>query len=140
MRQLCDKNGQKEYQVLFRYVVFGILTTGINLIVFRLCNDGIGLYYVWANVCAWLASVIFAFVTNKIIVFRSVRWEKSIWIKEAVEFIGIRLLSGFLDMALMYIAISILHFNEWCSKIVVNIMVIIINYMMSKSYVFRMRI
>lgn len=122
---------------LFFYGVFGVLTTVVNLFVFKVFNETFGLYYMWSNVVAWVASVVFAFVTNKIFVFQSCNWKMSIWLKEAYEFTSARLLTGIMDMALMYLLISGVHVDEWISKIVVNILVIIGNYILSKLWVFK---
>lgn len=122
---------------LFFYGVFGILTTIINLLTFKVLNETFGLYYMWSNVVAWIAGVVFAFVTNKIFVFQSYNWKMSVWLKEASEFISARLLTGIMDMALMYLLVSGVHVDEWYSKIVVNILVIIGNYILSKLWVFK---
>lgn len=122
---------------LFFYGVFGVLTTVINLLVFKVFNETFSLYYMWSNVVAWIAGVVFAFVTNKIFVFQSYSWKTSTWIKEASEFTSARLLTGIMDMVLMYLLVSLVHVDEWYSKIVVNILVIIGNYILSKLWVFK---
>lgn len=119
------------------YIIFGILTTVINILVFGMVNNILGLQYFVANVLAWIISVIFAFVTNKYFVFRSKDFKLKIWIKEGVVFFGARLVTGILDMGLMIILISFLNLNELVSKVIVNVIIIISNYFLSKLWVFR---
>lgn len=57
---------------LVNYVVFGILTTIINLIIYALFTKVLGADYKLSITVAWLISIIFAFVTNKLYVFKKI--------------------------------------------------------------------
>lgn len=118
------------------YIIFGILTTAINILVFGIANNTFEMKYLIANVLAWILSVIFAFITNKYFVFKSKSWEPTIWIKELISFFGTRAVTGLLDMGLMIILISFININELISKVIVNILVIVGNYFLSKLWVF----
>ena len=128
---------QENIRELFFYGLFGTITTCINLLVFKFLNEFCGLHYLLSDLVAWAAGVIFAFVTNKIFVFRSINWNYAVWLKEAVEFTSARLLTGAMDMMLMYFAVSRFGFDEWWSKLIVNIIVIIGNFVLSKVWVFQ---
>ena len=60
-----------KYRQALLYLIFGVLTTLVNIGVYYLASDVVGLYYLLANVVAWILSVLFAFITNKSLVFES---------------------------------------------------------------------
>ena len=61
----------KKYEEIIAYVFFGGLTTLVNIVVFFVMNDIFHIHYLIANAAAWLASVLFAYVTNRTWVFKS---------------------------------------------------------------------
>lgn len=121
------------------YIVFGVLTTAINIISFFLFTRVFGMGLLASNIGAWIASVIFAFVTNKIYVFDSRNYSLKVVTKELVDFTISRGATGILDMGLMYLFVSVIHMEDMVSKIIINIIVIILNYVLSKLYVFKER-
>lgn len=126
IKQLLSK-----YGMFIRYVVIGLLTTAIDLVVFYIFKF-IGTNYLVANTIAWFASVVFAFFTNKQIVFRSAYTSKKAFVIELVEFFVLRGLSLFLDDGLMFLGISIMHLPTFIVKIGTQIVVVIANYIFSK--------
>lgn len=118
------------------YLIFGVLTTIINIAVYRLSTI-VGIAYWIANIVAWIAGVIFAFVTNKLFVFESRSLQPVVVLKEAVSFTTARLLSGVFDMAFMVVAIEMIGMDDFYAKIISNIFVIILNYIFSKLFVFK---
>ena len=116
------------------YMIFGVLTTLVNILVYLFFAKICGVYYVTSNILAWFFSVLFAYVTNRMWVFES---ENTNIIKEAILFFGGRLLSGILDTGLMILLIDILSVGDLISKIVVQIIVVIVNYVFSKWIVFK---
>lgn len=121
----------KSYEVL-SYLFFGACTTIINLLVFYLLRKmNINLYL--SNGISWFAAVIFAYITNRIFVFHS----KGKVAKEGLSFIFFRILSLVFDMAFMFLFIDMFHINEMVSKVIVNIIIIIINYLFSKIFIFK---
>lgn len=119
------------------YIIFGVLTTVINIAVFQITNGP--LHWPWqaANILAWILAVLFAFITNKLYVFKSKSFQAAVLWKEFVEFIGARLLSLGVDYACLWLLIDICHWNGLWAKIVDNVLVIIINYALSKLVIFR---
>ena len=132
MKELIKKVINKE---TISYVVFGVLTTVINIVVFNLCEYIMD--YKVANVIAWIAAVAFAFVTNKLYVFESKSWEIKLVGKEAAGFIGARLVSLAADMLFMIFAVEYLHMMKLLAKIISNVFVMIINYVFSKLVIFK---
>ena len=132
MKELIKKVINKE---TISYVVFGVLTTVINIVVFNLCEYIMD--YKVANVIAWIAAVALAFVTNKLYVFESKSWEIKLVGKEAAGFIGARLVSLAADMLFMIFAVEYLHMMKLLAKIISNVFVMIINYVFSKLVIFK---
>ena len=118
---------------IISYLIFGILTTLVNIVVYTVCNDLLQIQYLISNAIAWIVSVLFAYITNRKYVFES---KNSSMFNELVKFIGARLSTGIMDMILMWLFVDILCFNSMMSKIVVNVIVIVLNYVLSKIFVF----
>ena len=123
------------YKQIILYLIFGALTTLINIITFYICNNLFVIEYKLSNIIAWTLSVIFAFVTNKTIVFSSKDKKRIAY--EVVSFLIARLLSLLFDMALMIFMIDVLKIDALLTKIFVNIFVVVINYLFSKFIIFR---
>lgn len=126
----------EKYRELVLYGIFGVLTTLINIGVYSLCYQQLGISNVASNVAAWILSVLFAFVTNKIWVFDSKSTELSVLLKEAVSFFGCRLATGLLDLAIMYVTVDVMAWNSTLMKCISNVIVIVVNYIASKLVIF----
>ena len=118
---------------LFWYVVFGTLTTIVNVVVY-FALEYVGVNYIISNIIAWFLSVLFAYVTNRIWVFES---KSPDILKEMVLFFSGRIFSGVLDTALLYLFVDILTLGNTFSKISVEIIITILNYLLSKLIVFK---
>ena len=135
----CFKKGREyleKYRELLLYGIFGVLTTLINIVVYSLCYERLGISNVASNVVAWILSVLFAFITNKIWVFDSKSMEVSVLLKEAVSFFGCRLATGLLDLAIMYVTVDVMTWNSMLMKCISNVIVIVVNYIASKLVIF----
>ena len=119
---------------LILYVFFGTLTFFVNVIVYFLFENVFGINYIISNIIAWFFSVLFAYITNRIWVFES---KSANIIKEMSLFFGGRIFSGVVDTGLMYLFIDILTIGDLISKIVVQVIVVILNYVFSKLIVFK---
>lgn len=119
---------------LVLYFIFGTLTFFVNVIVYFLFESILGVNYLISNVIAWFFSVLFAYITNRIWVFES---KSPDILKEMSLFFGGRIFSGVVDTGLMYLFIDILTIGDLISKIVVQVIVVILNYVFSKLIVFK---
>ena len=119
---------------LILYVVFGAFTFFVNLISYFFFANMLGINYLVSNAIAWFLSVLFAYITNRIWVFES---KSPNILKEMSLFFGGRIFSGVVDMLLMYTFIDLLVLDSTISKIIVQIVVIILNYIFSKLIVFK---
>ena len=118
------------------YLVFVILTTAINIAVCGLLSDILKWDIYLSNTIAWILSVIFAFVTNKIFVFNSKSTDKKVFLKDTVFFLIARLISLGFDMLVVWLMADLWGINVWIVKIISNIIVIIMNYIFSKLFIF----
>lgn len=119
---------------LVLYVVFGTFTFFVNIIVYFLFENVLGVNYLISNIIAWFFSVLFAYITNRIWVFES---KSPDILKEMSLFFGGRIFSGVIDTALMYLFIDVMTIGDDISKIIVQVIVIILNYVFSKLIVFK---
>lgn len=137
------KNLWNKYKELILYIFFGGATTAVNLIIYFVATSLLSLNPTGSNVAAWIGSVIFAFVTNKLFVFESKSWAPRATLREGGTFLASRLLSGILDVGLfellMWLGLNGEFFGSegFVAKILVNVVVIIVNYVLSKLIVFR---
>lgn len=131
-------NIYKTYEEVLNYLIVGLLTTLVSLIVYYLCvftilNPVNPFELQIANILSWFISVIFAYFTNRKYVFKS---KNNNITKEISKFFGARLITLFIDMFFMFITVTMFKFNDKCMKIFSNIIVIILNYILSKMFVF----
>ncbi len=122
---------------VFSYLVFGVLTTLINILSYALFTDLLGFHYTIATVLAWVLAVLFAFITNKLYVFESKSFQMKLFLKEFIFFIFFRALSLGLDLLSMVILIEWLKANDLAAKVVANVLVVLFNYAASKLFIFR---
>ena len=127
----------KKYKSLIFYVIFGALTTVINFVLYWLLYDILGVSNVLSNIVAWSGAVTVAFLTNKNLVFGSSSWKKDVVIGEFVKFISARLTTGGIDLLFMFVTVDLLGWNALIMKILANVIVIILNYILSKLIVFK---
>ena len=127
----------KEHIDVVTYLVFGVLTTVVNYLVYLPCLNWLHLPASVSNCIAWVVAVVFAFVTNKPFVFQSHDWSMEVVLPELSKFVATRLTSGLLETAILCISVDLLHSNGNIWKLITQVLVIIINYVGSKLLVFR---
>ena len=118
------------------YVFFGVLTTLVDWGSYRLFRV-VGTDYRMATALSWAAAVLFAFVTNKWIVFQSRELRPALLWKEFVSFVTCRLATGALTMVLMILMVDLLHWNEYVGKVLVSVVSLVLNYVLSKLVIFK---
>lgn len=146
LTELLDK-----YKELISYVFFGALTTLVNFLTFSLFRVLLGEeLYLLNNAIAWFVSVVFAYITNKIFVFKSESFETKTLLKEISEFFGARIFSFGIEEGGMWLLIDLLGFGEYSlkafgleisgqliAKLILSVIVVIFNYFASKLVIFR---
>lgn len=128
-----------KYEEIINYLIVGALTTLVSLVTYYLCtfaflDPNVALELQIANVISWVCSVIFAFVTNRVFVFKS---KNKKVLKEVSSFVASRLVTLFMDMGLMFLGVTVLKLNDKIIKLVVQVIVIVLNYILSKIFVFK---
>lgn len=132
-----------EHQEGMRYLVFGVLTTLVNIVVSAF------LYYVIlvklpenlkvniSTIIAIIAAWIFAYVTNKLYVFdtKTSNWKELL--KEMVSFVSCRIVTAIVEVLLMDWLVTSLGFNYMGTKIFVSVLIIILNFVFSKLIIFK---
>ncbi len=122
---------------LFLYGIVGGLTTVLNIFVYWLITRIFGVGVVPATITAWFIAVLFAYWANRKYVFHSK--VKSFFgvIFEACYFFACRIATGFIDVVIMYLFVDLFGFDDVIIKTASNIIVIILNYVASKVFIFR---
>ena len=126
-----------KYKDIIFYGIFGVLTTIANIIVYHIMAHMIGLSVMISTIIAWIVAVFFAYITNRRLVFHSQASNMTEIIKEIISFFSCRILTGFVDLGLMFIFVNILNFNDTIIKTLANIIVIVLNYVASKLIIFK---
>lgn len=126
-----------KYKDLVPYAIFGVLTTIANIVTYWVCAHPLGLNTTISNGAAWFISVLFAYLTNRKWVFHSeASTPKEIW-REVLAFYAARIATGLLDMANMWIFVDFLHLPDMIIKVLSNVVVILLNYILSKKVIFK---
>ena len=122
------------------YIVFGVLTTVINYVVFGVILHFFGTKStLLANIIAFIVAVTFAFITNKRWVFESRSWSKSALKKEIPSFLGARLFSLALEELGLWICLNagVGASGMMIAKLALAVLVVILNYVFSKFFIFK---
>ena len=132
-------NLYKKYKEIINYLIVGVLTTVVSLAVyyisvFTFLNPDNSIQLQIANILSWIAGVASAYFTNRKYVFESKNKNK---LQEATKFVSSRITTLLLDMFIMWLGVTILHFNDKLIKLVSQVLVIVGNYILSKLFVFK---
>lgn len=119
------------------YVIFGVLTTIINLTSYYFFSKIININYLISNIISWIISVIFSYITNKLYVFNSKDKRMDVIVKEFIKFINCRLTSGFIEVLLLFLLVDIMKINDIISKLAIGVIVVVLNFIFSKIFVFQ---
>lgn len=128
----------KQYKSIIAYLIFGVLTTVINIAAYYLFSR-----YVFpgstvlCNVIAWVLAVTFAYLTNRRWVFESKVSGSAAIARECASFFASRVATLLVDIVLMALMFDLLKWNDMLAKIISNVVVVILNYILSKLVVFR---
>lgn len=122
---------------LVTYLFAGVATTVVNYVVYCLVRFGLGVSLEVSNVCAWVVAVAFGYVVNKTFVFHTHCDGALELLREAGGFFAMRIVSLGVETLLLKLFVQVLGLNEPVMKLVTNIVVIILNYVFSKLFIFK---
>jgi len=120
-----------------RYIFVGALTTLVNFGIFELLCNVIGIGVTISNVTAIFISIVFAYVANKLVVFRQHSDSVFSLVLEFFKFVGSRLFTMALEVGAVELFYKVLEQDARLGKIAAQILVIVVNYLISKFIVFR---
>ena len=133
-------NIYKKHEEIINYIISGGVTTVVSLITYYLCiytflspDNAFELQV--ANIISWVAGLIIAYITNRLFVFKS-KSKKKQRLKEITKFVSSRITTLLVDMLIMFLTVTLLHLNDKIMKIISNVVVIVLNYVLSKIFVF----
>ena len=129
----------KKYKEIINYLIVGGLTTVVSLGVYYGLvltvldpNDPVQLQI--ATILSWIAAVTFAYFANRTFVFESKRKDVG---KEAASFFASRIGTLLMDMAFMFVTVTVFHMNDKVAKLLDQVLITVANYLLSKLFVFR---
>ncbi len=119
------------------YLLFGGLTTAVSLGTFWLFYRVLAQNEHIANTASWVLAVLFAFITNRIWVFETKTEGRGAFVRQLLSFYGGRLLTFGLEEVLLFVCITLLSLDAMWVKVAAQVVVLILNYVISKLFVFR---
>jgi len=144
LKELLNK-----YKEIISYIFWGVMTTAVSFVTYSLFTllftafmDTTAAVSI-ANVLSWIFAVLFAFITNKLWVFNSKSFEKSVVLPELLKFLSSRIATGVIEMAglplLVYLGLggALFGIDGLIAKIIINVVVIVLNYVFSKLLIFK---
>lgn len=123
---------------LFKYAIFGILTTIINVYTFKVCID-FGVLYQIALVIAFILAIVFAYFTNRNLVFGSKAESLQEQLYEFFKFLISRISTLGVEFIGMFVLYDLLRYNIIYSKLFLNVVVIVLNYLLSQFFIFKQK-
>lgn len=132
---LCDKLWSNTE--LVAYLFAGVATTVVNYVVYFLATRTLGMGVMAGTWTAWVVAVAFAYWVNKVFVFHTHCESAAALMKEAAGFAAMRLASLGMETVIMYVTVELLSLNDLVMKLITNFVVIILNYVFSKLFIFK---
>ena len=126
-----------KYWDILSYLFFGVMTTVVNYLVYLPLYNGMGMSATASNAVAWVFAVAFAYLTNKPFVFRSNDWSMKTVVPELTKFVSCRIGSGVLETLIILVTVDILGWNGNIWKLITSVLVVVLNYVASKLFIFK---
>ncbi|MBQ7797284.1 MAG: GtrA family protein [Lachnospiraceae bacterium] len=118
------------------YLIFGVLTTAVDYVISNALFYVASMSSIPSQTIAWVAAVLFAFVTNKWWVFESHTLVPSeVW-KEFVSFVICRVATFLFNLAALFVMVDLMHMEFFICKLLISVVVVVLNYVFSKILIF----
>ena len=127
----------KKYSELIVYFVFGVLTTLVDFLSYYALANLLGVEANLSNVMSQVIAIVFAFITNKSFVFEDKKKKLKDVVLQFAKFFSMRLISLFLNSGLFWVMVGVLHINDFFTKALVSVIVVVLNYIFSKVFIFK---
>lgn len=121
---------------IIKYGIAGVMTTAVNYLTYIIMFNLLYISNLNSNAIAWIVAVTFAYLVNNIIVFKARYISNKKSSIKVVKFFLARLISFIFEQFGMFIFIDYLKYNNFIVKACLTIIVIVINYFISKTYIF----
>lgn len=125
-------NLYKKYKEVIDYIIVGALTTFVSIASYWVLRLIINNYMI-NTIISWICAVLFAYFANRKYVFRS---KSDKILDEFSKFVGCRILTLGMEIVLMYVFVSLFKINDMIAKIILQVIILILNYVFSKFFVF----
>lgn len=127
----------RKYEEGINYLIFGFLAFVLNYALYYVFAGLLNIHHLASTVLSWALTVVFAYWTNRTFVFKSKNKDlKSLW-EEFISFIGARVATELLELGLMFVMVDCADLNEYISKFICQVLVIVANYFLSKLWIFK---
>lgn len=128
------------------YLIFGVLTTIVSWVAYIAISRIYMPFFIEgsdavvaliSNALSWVIAVVFAYWTNRTFVFKSESVGFGEVTKEFLSFVGSRVFSFVVEQVLLLMFVGLLGINDIVSKLIISVVVIVLNYIFSKLFVFK---
>ncbi len=126
----------QKHREIVSYIFWGVMTTAVNYTAYFLLRNVFLVPLVAGNAAAWAVSVLFAYFVNKLFVFRSKDWAWRVALRELWQMVASRIFSLGLETGILWLFVEKLLLNEFIVKLAANVLVVIVNYVLSKFIIF----
>ena len=126
----------QKHREIVSYIFWGVMTTAVNYAAYFLLRNVFLVPLVAGNAAAWAVSVLFAYFVNKLFVFRSRDWAWQVALRELWQMVASRIFSLGLETGILWLFVEKLLLNEFIVKLAANVLVVIVNYVLSKFIIF----
>lgn len=130
-------NIYKDKKEVLLYLLFGGFTFIISVLTYAYFNQVLKMPALIANIISWVIAVMFAFLTNRIWVFQSATNTIIAFLKQMISFFAGRIVTLLIEEAILGIFVDLLNFNSILIKIIAQVIVIVLNYVISKVFIFK---
>lgn len=147
----------KQYREIISYLFWGVMTTVISWVtysIFTLMLSDVehtitlgslqfSVMVLLSNILSWICAVVFAFITNKLWVFESKSWKSNVWLSEFWKFLSARIVTGVMEIIAVPLLLgiglnqTILGIEGMVAKVIVSVLVVLLNYVFSKLFIFK---
>lgn len=130
------RNLYYQQREIILYLIFGVMAFCLNVGLFASFHSVAGMNVLLANAVSWILTVLFAFFTNRIYVFQAGSGGLSVLFRQMLSFCSGRFFTLLVEEAILWLFISVLDFTSIPVKIAAQIVVVVLNYIISKWIVF----
>ena len=126
----------KKNKELLLYLLFGGLTFIVSIVTYVFFDITLAMNELVANVLSWILAVSFAYVTNKKWVFDAPTYTIQELVKQMSSFFGGRVVTLVIEELILLVFVTLLAFPSVPVKVVAQVIVIVLNYVISKCFIF----